>query len=285
MGGRGSSSSMGGSAGSLGVAATQPQNAPPFVVPRGIKINAGNILNQNQQPQQSPIAQPPTPANTPVQPDAADALPKMSDAQLVSLLQQAKNVQMPNHLNDAPDLTQKFVFAAGLNEKPTVLDDSSFDQYLKDNGIPRRDILARSVNPITFKSGSVSFTYTANDVTDMLKYSSLNYIGGKHGGQLYGAGTYFDKTGGRSTGYGLGATALAVLNPNTARTISLNTLRSRIPAFARSHPQFARALGTPSGSNYSIYALVMGYNVITSDYNDYHNVIDRKALVYRESNL
>lgn len=296
MGGRGSSSSMGGgmgAGGGAGVAATQAQtqNAPPFAVPQGIKLNAGNIIipaavqQQPPQPQQQqpPIAQAPTPTNTPVQPDALSTLTKMSDDQLTGLLRQAKAAQIPNHLNDAPDITQKFAFVAGVNEKPTVLDDASFDQYLKDNNIPRRDILARSVDPITFKAGSVTFTYTAKDVTDMLKYSSLNYIGGKHGGQVYGAGTYFDKTGGRNTGYAQGATAIAVLNPQTAHPISLNTLRSRIPAFQLSHPKFAKALGKPTGDNYSIYAMAMGYNVITSDYNGYHNIIDRKALVYRAS--
>lgn len=298
MGGRGSSSSMGGgmgAGGGAGIAATQqqPQNAPPFAVPQSIKINAGNIITpaavqqqQPPQPQQPPIAQAPTPTNTPVQPDALSALTKMSDDQLTGLLRQAKAAQIPNHLNDAPDITQKFAFVAGVNEKPTVLDDASFDQYLKDNSIPRRNILACSVNPITVKAGSVTFTYTAKDVTDMLKYSSLNYIGGKHGGQVYGAGTYFDKTGGRSTGYGNGttsATAIAVLNPQTAHPISLNTLRSRIPTFQRSHPKFAQALGRADSDNYSIYAMAMGYNVITSDVNGYHNIIDRKALVYRAS--
>lgn len=173
MGGRGSSSSMGGGmgrGGAAGIAATQqqPQNAPPFAVPQGIKINAGNIITpaavqqqQPPQPQQPPIAQAPTPTNTPVQPDALSTLTKMSDDQLTGLLRQAKAAQIPNHLNDAPDITQKFAFVAGVNEKPTVLDDASFDQYLKDNHIPRRDILARSVNPITFKAGSVPCSATS----------------------------------------------------------------------------------------------------------------------------
>ena len=94
MGGRGSSSSMGGgmgAGGGAGIAATQqqPQNAPPFAVPQSIKINAGNIITpaavqqqQPPQPQQPPIAQAPTPTNTPVQPDALSALTKMSDDQL-----------------------------------------------------------------------------------------------------------------------------------------------------------------------------------------------------------
>ena len=128
MGGRGSSSSMGGGmggGGAAGIAATQqqPQNAPPFAVPQGIKINASNIITpaavQQQQPpqsQQPPIAQAPTPTNTPVQPDALSTLTKMSDDQLTGLLRQAKAAQIPNHLNDAPDITQKFAFVAGVNE-------------------------------------------------------------------------------------------------------------------------------------------------------------------------
>lgn len=46
---------------------------------------------------------------------------------------------------------------------------------------------------------------------------------------------------------------------------------------------FSPALGRADSDNYSIYAMAMGYNVITSDVNGYHNIIDRKALVYRAS--
>ena len=59
-------------------------------------------------------------------------------------------------------------------------------------------------------------------------------------------------------------------------------------SFARSHPKFAKAVG-PYNTSYSggknnmaIYALAMGYNVITADYGGYTNVIDRSALVYRK---
>ena len=132
-----------------------------------------------------------------------------------------------------------------------------------------------------------------------MRYSRLNYIGGKHGGQAYGAGTYFAMTGGSNTGYG-GAPAQAVLNPKTAKIIGDTELYMAAKSFARSHPKFAQAMGgTPRNpvnidqSNQSVWALAMGYNVITDHSKDssgkylrgrgdYYNVIDRSALVYKK---
>ena len=71
-------------------------------------------------------------------------------------------------------------------------------------------------------------------------------------------------------------------SPN-AHPTSPHMLRGPHPAFHPRSPQFAQALGRADSDNYSIYAMAMGYNVITSDVNGYHNIIDRKALVYRAS--
>lgn len=241
-----------------------------------------------QQTAQNPIQQqPPTPGNTPVVNGALTALSQMSDDQLATLMANSKTVDMPNHLNDAVDATQKFAYIAGVNEMPTVLDDSAFDQFLQNNNIPKSNILSRSVSGVTYNAGGIRYNLTATDITDMMKYSALNYVGGKHGGQVYGAGTYFDMNGGRNTGYASGATALAVLNPQTARVIDNQSLITAANAFRASHPKFAKATGSLNNSNLSIYALAMGYNVITDSKTNpsYHNIIDRKAIVYRKSNL
>ena len=239
-------------------------------------------LNASQQ-QQTPISQqPPTAQNTPVQAGAVTAISQMTDAQLAQLVQLARTVDMPNMLKDVSDLTQGFVYAAGLNEKPAVLDDTAFAQFLRDNNIPQSQVIARSVDPITYQNADgTRITMTATDVIDLLKYSRLNYVGGKYGGHLYGGGTYFDMNGGHPTGYGV-ETTVAALNPKTARIISSTALQTRAQAFARTHPQFAQAVGSYRSSTMSIYALAMGYNVIQSG--SYHNVIDRAALVYRKSN-
>lgn len=210
-----------------------------------------------------------------VVPQSLDALTKMSDAQLAQVLRASKNIDMPNHLKDYDDPTQKFVFAIGLNEKPQVLQGTAFDQYLKDNNIPRSQILSRSVNGGTVNVNGTTFSLTPQQVIQSTLYGKFNYIGGKRGGQAYGAGTYFDMNGGGNTGYG-GSTMNAVLSPN-ARVISYSTLMNKIPAWRQSHPQAARLIGATYNSE-SIYALCMGYNVIKG-HGGYHNVIDRSAIV------
>ena len=221
----------------------------------------------------------------PVVPNGLQNLTAMSDAQLASLFNASKSVQLPNHLNDAPDVTQKFVYTAGLNEKPQVLDKTAFQQYLQQNNIPRSQIMSRSVNGGTYNVNGIQYSLSPNQVTDLIKYGDLNYIGGKHGGQALGAGTYYDMNGGRNTGYAGGATTIAVLSP-AARTISRSNLDTLGQQFDRTHPQSARATGGYSVRNRSVYALAMGYNVITGGAGSgYHNVIDRSAIICQKENI
>ncbi len=258
-------------------AAPQNSSTPPIQ-----QVNTMNPANANQTPNDQ---------NTPVQPGALTNLSQMTDDELAQLVRDSQYVIMPNHLADADDPTQKFVYQAGLNALPQVLDAAAFQQFMQDNGISQSQIIARSVNPIQFNAMGVNFSYTAQNVADMMMYSRFNYIGGKHGGQAYGAGTYFAQTGGANTGYG-GLTVNAVLNPATARIISSTQLASKAASFAQSHPKFAQAVGGYvggntkfRGNNMSIWALAMGYNVISdgsSSYGAYYNVIDRSALVYRK---
>ena len=276
MGGRGSSSGLigsgtGGRFGSMQYASPQP------IVP--------------PQPQPMPIqTQPPSDDNTPVLSGAVPDLSTWSDDALAQAVIDSRTIQMPNMLSDVDDATQRFIYTIGANEKPLVLDDNAFDQFMADNNIGQSEILSRSVDDITYTNNDgTAIKMTADRVSRLLKYSRLNYIGGKYGGQLYGAGTYFAMNGGGNTGYG-NTTINAVLNPATARVITDTQLRAAIPAFEQSHPKFAQATGGLRGSgfftgggndNLSIYAMAMGYNVIKSSHNNYHNVIDRRAIVYR----
>lgn len=279
MGGRGSTSSFAG------------RNTGTGTLFRQMVTNAQQMqptMQAQLPPQQQVQNQQPTPQNTPVVPGAVTALSQMDDDQLAQLVQLAKNVSMPNHLSDADDLTQKFIYAAGINAKPTTMDSASFNQFLQQNNIPRSDILARSVNGASYTVGNTRYNLTAQQVINMFTSSRLTYSGGKQGGQAYGGGTYFAKTGGANTGYG-GTTMMGVLNPATARVITANTLRTKAQQFAATHPKFARAVGPYTGgswgggkNNMSIYALAMGYNVIndgSSGSGAYYNVIDRSAMV------
>lgn len=257
---------------------TPPQSPPQQTPP----VNTINPANANQTPNNQ---------NTPLQPGAVTALSQMSDDDLADLVDASKNAIMPNHLSDVDDPTQRFVYQAGLNALPTVLDSAAFNQFMADNGIQQSQIIARSVRPITFNAMGVNFNYTAQNVADMMMYSKFNYIGGKVGGQAYGAGTYFAQTGGANTGYG-GLTVNAVLDPSKARIISDTQLAQKAKTFAQTHPKFAKAVGGYvnsgskfKGNNMSIWALAMGYNVIydgTNNSSTYFNVIDRSVLVYRK---
>jgi len=264
-----------GSAGS-GVGPISSQALQPNVTIQPVNQNNPNVQNQV-----------PSTQNTPVMPGAVTALTQMDDDQLAALVIASRNAQMPNFLADRPDPTQKFVFQAGINEKPTVLDSQAFTQYLKDNNIPQGEILSRSVNSASYKNQQgYTVNYTADQIQRMLKYSNLTYIGGKQGGQAYGAGAYFAMNGGSNTSYGSN-TAVAVLNPN-AKIIDYYSLRNKANTFAQSHPKFASAVGGYNNKTMSIYALAMGYQVISenakkrANSSDYYNVIDRSALIYRE---
>ena len=241
----------------------------------GVTVAGGTLNNVANQ---APSAQ-----NTPVVPNAVTVLSQMTDQQLTQLYNQSRTVDMPNHLKDVSDATQKFVFTAGLNEKPQVLDDAAFAQYLKDNNIPQRDVLARSTGGAGYTVNGTTINLSPTQVTDLTKYGDLNYIGGKHGGQVYGAGTYFARNGGVPTGYSNGATMIGVLSKN-AKPISRSQLQTRTARWVQSHPQFANAVGRFSSSTMSIYALAQGFNVITDGANDYHNVIDRSAIVLKAKN-
>ena len=234
------------------------------------------ILQQQPQPPDPQQLQPGSDLQTQGQASATLAsIAAMTDDQLAAAVIASRNVDMPNFLNDVPDPTQKFVYQVGLNGAPTVLDQQQFDQFLKQNNIPRSQIMSRSV--------SGNGPYSAQQIINTFKYSELNYIGGKHGGQASGAGSYFDMNGGRNTSYG-NTTMQAVYNPATARVIDYHVLQRQAASFARSHPKFARAVGGFTAGrqgNASIYALAMGYNAISGGpvSSTYQNIIDRSAVV------
>lgn len=268
--------------------ATQPQPQTRQQAQAAQPQAAAQQQAQQQVQQQAVQNQVPNSTNTPVSNDPIKKLQGMTDAQLAAFYQQSQQAVLPNHLSDADDKTQKFVFTLGMNAKPMVLDQKDFNKFMSDNGIPKAQMLARDIRGGILKTSSGnSTTLTSDDVADMLKYSRMNYIGGKHGGQRFGAGTYFDMNGGVSTGYGgyssNSTTVVGVLNPKTAKIVTSSRLAKEAAAFDRSHPQFAKATGGYDSSfynnNMSIYATVLGYNVIKDSIGSYHNVIDRSALV------
>lgn len=257
------------------VQATQQSNGPQMPQPQ-IPVNTLNPANASQTPNDQ---------NTPVQPGGVTALTQMTDDELAKLVNDSKNAIMPNFLADVNDVTQAFVYQAGMNERPQVMDATAFSQFLAANSIPQSQVLARSCNDIQYQAGGHQMSLSGKQQADMLMYSRFNYIGGKVGGQAFGAGTYFAQNGGTNTGYG-NYTMVAALDPSKARIISRDRLAREASRFAQTHPKFARAVGGYNTSfhnnNMSIWALVMGYNVVKDAGDSRTNVIDRSVLVFRQ---
>ena len=124
--------------------------------------------------------------------------------------------------------------------------------------------------------------FTASDCCDMLIDGDLTFVGRG----IHGDGLYFSNSLSGSKAYGdhTGQTVGAVLN-SKARVISETQLRQDYDAFVKSHPQARKALGFAKShsthDSYSQFALIRGYNVISSDqYSNetYYTVLDRSAL-------
>lgn len=277
MGGRGTSSQSRGSATVTGVPrgrqAPQMQPAQPQQPP------------QQVQPAATQMPLPPAPMQT-----SLDQLSKMNDSQVLGILRAAEHADLPNHLKDKYDPTQQLIYTIGLNAPPQVMDKKSFDAFRQANNIPSSQIMTREVNGGKFKTtAGTSRNLTSQQVAQMWTSDPYNYIGGKHGGQALGAGAYFDMNGGRSSGYARsGTSTYAILNPQTAKVISSSALMSKARTWAQSHPQAnaqlqkmaRRSQASFGNAQLSLYAAVMGYNVIKG--NSYHNVIDRSAVIVRQ---
>lgn len=217
------------------------------------------------------------------------AFKQMSDDQLAQIITQSQGVDLPNQLNDVRNEMQKFTYYAGLNTKPDVLDDASFNQYMKDNKISRSEIMARDINAGAYKLPSgATIPLSSKQIADMYMYSDSHYVGGKQGGSVHGYGGYFAVTGGGSTGYGGGSgstTIQAVLSKN-AKVITETNIGSKWASFANAHPKADKAMRSirDSSSSDNMKAILMGYNVIkcTGYHSSYRVILDRSALVFHE---
>ena len=262
------------------------------------QLGAAWKQQQTQQPQNQASAQQAPPAPTPVNPAAPmpttqQQLAQMNDAQVTQILKAANRIDMPNHLTDRDDPTQKLIYTIGLNTPPQTMNAKDFSKFMRDNNISSSEIMSREVGGGQYRTTSGAMRHlTPQQVAQMWISDPYNYIGGKHGGQALGAGAYFDMNGGRSTGYSPGGVRItAILNPNTARVIDASTLRAKAIQWAQTHPQadkMIRRMANGSKSTFgrkelSLYATVLGYNVIKGGGSrGYHNVIDRSAVIVRQ---
>lgn len=159
--------------------------------------------------------------------------------------------------------TQKLVYALGLNDKPTVMSKSEFDNYLKENNMSDKDIITRSVN---------------NDkVLESWMDSDLNYVGGRGGKSFYGSGTYFAHTYGNKTQYG--KYSMNAVIKKDAKIVSTDVLTNIMKSTPQEIKDVIGKMPFGKFGKKSIYALMAGYQGILDPQTKYVTIIDRSAVV------
>lgn len=207
----------------------------------------------------------------------------MGDRQLGNFLVQKNNVDVST-LNRWSD-TQKTVTHLGMNDKPIVLDNASWDASASKNALDGV-YLWRGV------TGNSSLNMTARDVIDQLKFGDKTFIGdGIHGDGIY-LTTKFGYAQSYSDGSD-GSIAKAYIDKSKAKVITEGALRT----------MHSNESGSAAYLDLSSYALYKGYNVIhvpggnsagkygavNNQYSykkggqDFYNVLDRSVLVIRDT--
>lgn len=204
-----------------------------------------------------------------------DSFMAMTDDQKADTIDAMANQPAPAFLSDTA--MQRFTYNLGLNDKPTLVDDSVLDTM---NGTE----LFRTVN--SGKDPVARVKYDADEIATQIQRGRVTRYS-DNGGSVYGRGLYFaddyrgSKVYGNTTG-NIKSTAMvrAKLNSN-AKTIDYYKARAGLGAEINSGSKLGKALRkvqrTDSESAVSIYALSKGYNVITSGHG-YFNVLNRNAV-------
>lgn len=172
------------------------------------------------------------------------------------------NIKVPAYL-DGSDTT-KFLYATGMNKKPTVVTDAQLD---KRSGTE----LFRTVYET--RGSSIK----SDDILNQVKTGDYTHMSGS-GGSVHGRAIYFADSYGSSAVYGHGKQnpkmMRAKLNSN-AKIVDERTLRS----LANNSKSFSR---NPD-DNLALYALANGYDGWKAS-NGYHMIVNRGALTVSKTN-
>lgn len=252
MGGRGATSSIGGSIGGIGAMSGGNANPQP------IQVDDTQIASAFS-----------TDYNT---------FMAMTDDEKADFIDANIKQGVPAHL--AQNDFQRFVYNSGLNEKPDIVDDATLDTMTGTE-------MFRTVNNVYDRKNDIS--YNADQIAKQVMAGRVTRVS-DNGGSVYGRGIYFaDNYHESAYGYGnssgnIKKTAVmrAKLN-NNAKTISYSNAVSGARQEMASGSKLGKTLSKcDSSSVASIYAMSKGYNVISSG-NGYLNVLNRNAITMSSS--
>ena len=198
-----------------------------------------------------------------------------NDTQASAALNEWRQERMDADQRSNDTDVQRFLHNIGWSENtPEVLDERQYQAAWRAAGRPQQIYHAdRSTPYATDRDYALQYFGQARDANGNLyrQYASNGYFGG---------GTYFARTASSSARFGDNQFR-GFLNSN-ARVITMSDLERRYNAYARSHPAFRRMMNNVrvgyggDGERKSIFAAMLGYNVIDNGMN-YYTVLDRRA--------
>ena len=205
---------------------------------------------------------------------------KMTDNQFADLITDSLDADIPLFLDDTP--LQKVMYVAGLNEKPQVMTDAQFNQYVRQH---RAETLYRTVDGVYLKQYDMGIN--AKDICEQVMYGSLTRTGR---GSLMGDGFYFANDLDDSKRYGTytgnvkqTAYMKAVLKPG-AKGISSSRIYSMARDEISNNTKLGRALekavkGRFHSGVMALLAVHKGYDYIEYSSYGYFNVLNRGCLI------
>lgn len=196
-----------------------------------------------------------------------DQFRQMDEATQVSTMNQILNdpsIKVPAYL-DGSD-TSKLMYALGMDNKPTVVDDSTLD------GLPGRELF-RTV----YETRGTMPPPSSTDITDQIRHGDYTQMSGS-GGSAYGRGLYFASSFRASALYGSGeqnpTIMRAKLNPN-AKMASYRSLQS---AYTNSNFPWRGHDGI------ALFAIAKGYDGWYDSSSGYNILLNRSALTASSKN-
>lgn len=194
----------------------------------------------------------------------------MSDTEFESYLDNLRimNLNLDSSYDYAKNSTfQKMVSDLGVNDKPTVVDKSTFEDILAQN--PNAKIVYRGV-----RDGK---DISATEILNQIKYSDGFHVGGGY----YGDGLYY--TGDVTTARATGKIQRVIIDPK-AKVISRDDLKkayNALPVNTRAALTFAgnKSTGDWYNNGESHLALKLGYDAIQGEQKAHLIILNRKIMI------
>lgn len=212
--------------------------------------------------------------------DKLQAYQNMTNAEFTAYLDKTldDSIPLPDSSYHPGIAFQRMVIDLGVNEKPDVMDEKTFDQMLTDN--PNMKVIYRGV------VGNQNIS--ANGIADQLRDSDGLHVGGGY----YGDGLYF--AGNYSTAYGYasnrnysGTVIRAAIKPD-AKIISSSDLQKEYNKLPTSTKQKLKKAGNKStwgNDGESQLALKLGYDALEGAQSNHLIILNRKCLVVDSTNF